>query len=100
MKVYICGNKHRIQEFEHAENLLRKCGYIPINPVKVLYALPEEISNSDFTVIAFEIIRICDAVYFLEGWETDFLSRMEASHAKRNECEIITDEKLNMEGAS
>lgn len=95
MKVYICGNKDQPQEFDIAENFLRARGHIPINPIKVLQALPPEISNSDFTVIAFEIIRVCDAAYLIPGWEKDFLARMEVSQAKRTERELLThNEKL------
>lgn len=99
MKVYIIGNKQSTQDFDCAEDYLRKQGYIPINPIKILQALPEEINNSDFTVIAFEIIRICDAVYLLHGWEMDLMARMEAAHAKRTEKEIyypVTGESNNM----
>ena len=90
MKVYIIGNKQDTAAFEHAEMSLQQQGFIPINPLKILQALPAEINNSDFTVIAFEIIRVCDAVYFLTGWEKDFFARMEASHAKRTAKEVIS----------
>lgn len=90
MKVYICGNKHQEQTFHDAEIILRKQGHIPINPVKILYALPEEISNSDFTAISFEIIRISDAVLLVGDWEKDLLATMELAHAKRIEKEIFS----------
>lgn len=89
MKVYICGNRHHERELYNTEVLLRQQGHIPINPIKVLYALPKEINNSDFTVIAFELIRICDALYLIEGWEKDLFASMELAHAKRMEKEII-----------
>ena len=51
MKVYLCGSKDHPQAFAEAEALLKKQGHIPINPVSMLTALPEELNNSDFTVI-------------------------------------------------
>lgn len=99
MKVYMIGNTQDAAAFEHAEISLRQQGFIPINPIKILQALPAEINNSDFTVIAFEIIRVCDAVYLLHGWEMDLMARMEAAHAKRTEKEIyysVTRESNNM----
>lgn len=45
MKVFICGNKHLEQAFFDAEVLLRQQGHIPINPVKLLYALPKELRS-------------------------------------------------------
>lgn len=92
MKVYMIGNTQDTAAFEHAEISLRQQGFIPINPIKILQALPAEINNSDFTVIAFEIIRVCDAVYLLKNWDKDFLARVEASHAKRTEKELIYEE--------
>jgi len=89
MKVFICGNKLHEQAFMIAERLLRQQGHIPINPVKLLYALPTEISNSDFTVLSFETIRISDAIYLIEGWEKDLFASMELAHAKRLEKEIL-----------
>lgn len=91
MKIFIIGDKHNSQEFNNAEILLRQNGHVPINPVKLLQALPEEINNSDFTVIVFEIIRVCDAVYLLNGWEKDLFAAMEVSHAKRMEKEFIDE---------
>lgn len=96
MKVYICGNLENPQAFEDAEAFLRMHGHIPINPVKILYALPAEINNSDFTVIAFEIIRICDAVYPISGWDKDLLARVEMSYAKRNDKEILEETQINL----
>ena len=99
MKVYICGSRQREHEFYKAEVLLRHHGHIPVNPIKILHALPEEISNSDFTVIAFELIRISDAVYLLDKWENDLFASMELAHSKRMEKEIImkrTEDNANV----
>ena len=90
MKVYICGSKKKRKQFKKAEKELRELGHIPVNPVKVIYALPEEINNADFTIIAFEIIRVCDAVYLLDGWDKDLVARLEKAHADREEKMILT----------
>ena len=89
MKVYIIGNKHCTEEFDNAERLLRQNGHIPINPVRILYALPEDINQSDYTVILFEVIRVCDAVYLLNGWKSDLYASMEAAHARRTDKEFL-----------
>lgn len=85
MKVYIIGDRGKAEEFEAAEHLLKQRGYAPVNPLKVIQALPSEINNSDFTLIAFEIIRVCDAVYLLEGWDKNLFARMEAAQAEREQ---------------
>lgn len=89
MKVYICGNRKDEYLFYVIEKALIAAGHVPINPLRVIDALPAEINNSDFTVIAFEFINICNAVYLVSGWDEDLLARMEYAHAKRAEKEIM-----------
>ena len=91
MKVYIIGDKNNSEEFTQAEQLLELKGYAPVNPVNVLQVLPEEITNADFTIIAFEFIKICDAVYLIDGWDKDLFARMEYAQADREGKEIWTD---------
>lgn len=89
MKVYICGSKQDRKKFKIKEKELKQQGHIPINPLRVIYSLPEEINNADFTIIAFELIRISDSICVLDGWENDMMARLEMAHAKRNEKEIL-----------
>lgn len=89
MKLYIIGDRSRPEEFEKAEQLLEQRGHAPVNPVKVMQVLPGKITNADFTIIAFEFIKICDAVYLLDGWEKDLFARMEFAHAEREEKVIL-----------
>lgn len=89
MKVYIIGDREKEEEFEEAEQFLRKCGHAPVNPLKVIQALPEEMNNSDFTLIAFELIRVCDAVYLLSGWSENLFARMERTQAIKTEKEFL-----------
>ena len=89
MKVYIVGDRNKPEEFEAAEQELSQRGYAPVNPVKVMEVLPGKITNADFTIIAFEFIKICDAVYLLDGWDKDLFARMEYAQAEREEKEIL-----------
>lgn len=89
MRVYICGNKDDRKRFKQAEILLSEQGHAVVNPIRVIYALPKDLNNSDFTIIAFELIRICDALYLMEGWENDITARLEVAHAKRNMKTIL-----------
>lgn len=95
MKVYICGSRHHERELYNTEALLRQQGHIPVNPIKVLYALPKEINNSDFTVITFELIRICDALYLIDGWEKDLFASMELAYAKGMGKKIIIEKTID-----
>ncbi len=89
MKAFICGNKENAKQYRRAEAALRKKGYVPINPVKVMYGLPKEINNSDFTVIEIELVRISDVVYLLPDWDKDLTERIVLAQAKKMEKEII-----------
>lgn len=64
------------------------CGDIPINPIKVMYALPEDISNADFIAVLIELVRISDAVMLIPGWEHDLASSIAKTNAERSEKEI------------
>lgn len=60
MKVYICGDKSDRKRFKQAERMIKEEGNIPINPVRVIYALPPEVNKADFTIVAYELIHISD----------------------------------------
>lgn len=93
-KVYICGNKNNRKQFKAAEQLIRERGDIPINPLRVMYALPEEINMADFTIIAYELIRISDKVYCLDGWDKDLIARMEVAYAQREVKTIVQTKEV------
>lgn len=82
MKILILGKiiNAGSHDFEAMEQTIKDQGNIPINPVKVMYALPEDISNGDFIAVLIELVRISDAVCLIDGWTSD----LGASIAKRN----------------
>ena len=88
MKIYLIGNKRAAEAektFKETEEKLIAEGNIVINPLKVINALPAEINGSEFTVIATEMIRISDAVYFIPGYENDLIASLERANAVRQE---------------
>lgn len=86
-KILILGKMDNDTDFSTQEEKIRKDGDIPINQIKVLYALPEEINTSDFIVICIELARISDAVLLLPGWEKDLLCRL----VRKNALELDKD---------
>ena len=55
MKVYICGKRANKAQFYKAEEELINAGYSPINPLKVIEALPKEINNPAETGVGTEL---------------------------------------------
>ena len=83
MKVVILGKMNNDNAFDFAEEKIRKEGNIPINPMRVLYALPDDITNSDFIAVLLELVRISDAVYLGENWKSDLASTIAKTNAER-----------------
>lgn len=91
-KIYLIGEKESPEargKFKEAEENLTAAGNTVINPMKIIDALPVGISNSEFIVVATELIRISDAVFFIEGYEHDLIASLERANAQRLEKEIL-----------
>lgn len=91
MKVLILGKMKQAEDFFQAEEKIRKAGDIPINPIRILNALPEEITNSDFIALLIELVRISDKVLLLDGFINDLASSIAYTNAKNSEKEIVTE---------
>lgn len=93
MKIYLIGNKDLAdaeETFKETEERLIKEGNAVINPLKIIAALPKEISNSEFVVIATELIRISDAVFFLPNYEGNLIASLERANAIRQDKTIYS----------
>lgn len=91
MKVLILGKIKNEDDFFQAEKRIREAGEIPLNPIRVLNALPEEITNSDFIALLIELVRISDKVLLLDGFINDLASSIAYTNAKNSEKEIIME---------
>lgn len=88
MKIYLIGDKETEQGKENIynyEGILSQEGHIVINPLKVINALPIGINNSDYVVISTGLIRICDAVVYVPGYEKSLIAALEKGNAVRQE---------------
>lgn len=91
MKVLILGKIKNEDDFFQAEKRIREAGEIPINPIRVLNALPKEITNSDFISLLIELVRISDKVLLLDGFINDLASSIAYTNAKNSEKEIVKE---------
>lgn len=74
-KIYISGKitgtEDYMQRFENAERELQKMypGVSVVNPAKVNAALPIDTTYEQYMDMSFVMLGMCDAIYFLQGWE-------------------------------
>lgn len=70
MKYYIAGpmtgyENYNREAFNAAAKMLESENHIAINPA----VLPGGLSQSDYMDICLAMVRACDCVYMLKGWE-------------------------------
>lgn len=86
MKIYISGkitdNPNAEQQFETAEQWLLLNDYKPINPLKVGMPLRQAFTHDDYMSLSFELIRLSDVVYMLDGWQDSPGAKAELVYAK------------------
>lgn len=64
-------------------------GYAPICPHKMTENLQGLFPDKVYLDICLELLRRCDAIYMLQGWENSEGSREELAEAKRLGLEIL-----------
>ena len=85
MKIYISGaiskNEFAEEEFKAAEDAVKaKFNATVINPYLVLSQLPK-LEHAEYMKVCFAMMDICDAVYFIDGWEESTGSSQEMGYA-------------------
>ena len=69
--IYISGkiknNNQAEQEFEEAEQQIKKKGYNAINPLKITKTI-RFMDQEQFMELDFALIKMADEVYVLENW--------------------------------
>lgn len=102
MKIYISGamtgTDDYMERFAKAEKLLRERNPAAdiINPTKVLAPLPEGTSWGQYMDIALNVLRGCDAVYMLTGWEKSTGAQMERLYAEGCGMAVAEEESYRL----
>ena len=93
MKVYISGaitgTKDYMKRFSEAEEDLTRLGYEVINPAKANATLPKGTTHDEYMEMSFCMLDMCDAIYFLEGWENSLGANMEYGFARAKKLHIL-----------
>lgn len=76
----IAGNTKYKEQFEEAEKFLEG-KYTVINVAKVLETLPT-LDLIKYVQLDFELIKLCDAIFMIDGWQKSKYATAELSYAK------------------
>ena len=85
MRVYISGAitgvPDYMEKFEAAEKELKEKGYTVVNPAKINYGMPEDMTYEEYMEIDIKLITMCDALYMLKGWKRSCGANREYGYA-------------------
>lgn len=75
MRVFISGPMSKLEEsesrklFKTAETYLKSKGHRPVNPWDVFDILGEGLTNEEYQTVDNALLKLCDGIYMLDGWE-------------------------------
>lgn len=92
MKVYLSGgitnNPNYFEEFKKAEELLSAMGYEVVNPT-ALDNVAKYFDYAEMMISCLQLLRKCDAIYFLSSWTKSDGAKIEKMIAKKLGIKII-----------
>lgn len=95
MKVYISGKitgltrDIYLTKFANAEKKLKDMGYEVINPVALNDMLPVDTTWQQYMDVSLVLLKMCDAIYLLDGWEDSPGARVEYTFATKSDYKIL-----------
>lgn len=99
MKVYLSGaitnNPDYMQEFKQAEELLTALGHEVVNPT-ILDCASKYLDYAEFMIFDLQLLRKCDAIYFLGSWSKSDGAKIEKMVAKKMGIRIIHEKYLGL----
>lgn len=93
VKVYISGKitgtTDYMERFKRTEDALSMRGFTVVNPARVNAQLPEGTPYGCYMEVSLAILKYCDAIYMMDGWEDSVGAKTELDYAKRNKKMIV-----------
>ena len=73
MRVYISGpmqgHENYIERFGKCEDMLRIQGHDAVNPARLSDIIKSDMKTEDWLSIDLSLLRVCDAIYMMDGWQ-------------------------------
>lgn len=102
IKVYISGpitgTTGYMERFAATEEILKAAGFVVVNPAKVNAQLPEETTHAEYMATSIAMLEMCDAVYFLTGWQESKGCNIEFEYAYEHKHIIMFEEGRGIAG--
>ena len=76
-------------KFNKAEREIRKRGHTPINPWKIGKLLPVTFEHEDYLEVDLTILKKCDGLLLLEGWQDSIGCRIEEEFVRNNDNKSV-----------
>ena len=101
MKVYISGaitnDPDYMEHFAAAELELLKAGHVAVNPAKYSYIIQHEYletmgieyDHDDWMITVMVLLKRCDAIYLIKGWDRSQGALQEYQAAKKLGLKVV-----------
>ena len=87
MKIYlsgkITGTTDYMERFATKQKDVESKGYEVINPALIHSYLPKSATWEEYMSLCYPMINMCDAIYFMDGWEDSKGAKIEYEYATR-----------------
>ena len=97
MKIYISGSitgtEDFMERFSIAQKKLERDGHDVVNPALVNSNLPKSTTYSEYMDMSICMLKMCDAIYLLEGWKSSRGANLELIFAMLNNKKILYEVK-------
>ena len=97
MKIYISGSitgtDDFMERFSIAQKKLERDGHDVVNPALVNSNLPKSTTYSEYMDMSICMLKMCDAIYLLEGWKSSRGANLELIFAMLNNKKILYEVK-------
>ena len=99
MKIYISGSitgtDDFMERFSIAQKKLERDGHDVINPALVNLNLPKLMTYSEYMDMSICMLKMCDAIYLLDGWGSSRGANLEIIFAMLNDKKILYEVKTS-----